>query len=575
MQPRKKLNLGSSDFKSLMENDNYFVDKSLFIEEVIESEYAVLLLPRPRRFGKTLNLSMLRHFFDVRQPENINLFTDLKIWQCGEHIKAHQGRYPVIYMSFKDAKGLTWENTLEHIKHEIKRTYFSHYYLLESNILYPHERDFFNDILQKKASVVEYELSIITLCEYLQRYYNENVIILIDEYDAPIQAGYKKFYNEVVTFMRTLLSGAYKDNSFLKKGVITGILRVSRESIFSGLNNLSVHSILDIEFSDKFGFTEPEVKQLLTDFNINTDYSLIKQWYDGYKIGEINNIYNPWSILNFVSGKKEIFKPFWSNSSSNDLIKSEINKRDADIVREDVLKLISGESIIKDIEPNFVFPDLENRKSLIWTLLTFSGYLTIKEQNSRRGYELVIPNHEIRTVFQDTIIEWIESGLKIMKSRVAQTINSLITNNLTDFEYHFRLVMGDTFSYFDTSNNPEYVYQAYTLGLLAIIGDYYIIKSNRESGGGRYDIMMIPHDKQKKGVVIEIKQVPKQKKTENEEDFIERINTALAQAKNQIEKNKYYMELIENRIDPQNIVKVPIVFAGKIPYINTLTEFDG
>ena len=568
----KELNLGHSDFKDIIENDNYFVDKSLFIEEVIKLQKAVILIPRPRRFGKTLNLSMLKYFFDKNEPNNAELYKNLKIWKTDDSVKKHCGKYPVISLSFKDAKANTWNDCYELIIPEIVRQYSKHDYLLEKNTLKSHEKHEYIEILKRTAKPTDFQRSLKQLSEYLQRYHNEKVVILIDEYDTPIQSGYRKFYDDVVPFMRNLLSGAFKDNSNLYKGVITGILRVSKESIFSGLNNLSVYSILNNQLSDKFGFTEQEVKKITEDFGVTTEYSQIKKWYNGYRFGKTEGIYNPWSILNFVVSKDERFKTYWTNTSANELIKNEIKKKDSGIIREDVLKLINNEKIEKDIEENFVFPDLNSRKSLLWTLLTYSGYLTTKKQVARKEYELVIPNYEIKTIFQDTIIEWFEADINVIKSTLQKTANDLVSNKIIAFERGFKQIIGDTFSYYDTAKNNEYIYHSYILGLLAIIGDDYIIKSNKESGDGRYDIMLIPHDKSKNGVVIEIKQIKKQKKSEKKHDFIARINKELSTAISQINKNQYYKELIDNKIKESNIIKIPIVFAGKEPYITMISN---
>ena len=567
MTHRKKLNLGQSDFKNIINTNSYFIDKSLLIKEIIDTEKSVLLFPRPRRFGKTLNLSMIKYFFDINEPDNDKLFGNLKIWNSDEEIKENCGKYPVINLSFKDAKANNWNDCYELITNEITQLYRKFNYLLKDNILEEYEKNDYNLIINRKSKPTDYQNSIKQLSEYLQRYHNETVIILVDEYDTPIQAGYGKFYNEVVPFMRNLLSGAFKDNSNLYKGVITGILRVSKESIFSGLNNLSVFSILDDEFSDKFGFTENEVKNILTDFNIKTDYAEIKKWYDGYKFGETIKIYNPWSILNFAVSKNEKFKTFWTNTSANELIKREIKKKDANNIRQELLKLINNEIIIKDIEENFVFTDLDIDNELLWTLLTYSGYLTTREKISRKEYEIVIPNYEIKTIFQDTILNWLKTDVKIIKSLLQNTANYLINNQIEKFENGFKEIIGDTFSYYDTAKNNEYIYHSYILGLLAIIGDDYIIKSNKESGEGRYDILLIPHDKFKNGVVIEIKQIEKQQAVEKIHDFSLRINKEIEVAINQIDRNKYYKELLENQLTEQQIIKIPIVFAGKEPYI--------
>ena len=563
----KKLDLGGSDFKDVILNNNYFVDKTLLIEEVIEAQKKVLLLPRPRRFGKTLNLSMLHYYFDKNEPSNKKLFADLKIWQTGEDIKQHCGKYPVIYLSFKDTKKDTWENCYEHITDTISKLYRQHNYLLDKNLLDAKETSDFINIINETANKTKFEKSLENLSLYLQRYHKEKVVILIDEYDTPIQASHNKFYDNAISFMRSLLSGALKDNTSLYKGIITGILRVSKESIFTGLNNLSVYSILDEEFSDKFGFTELEVKQIIIDFNIKTEYSEIKRWYDGYKFGETTKIYNPWSILNFVVSKNEKFKTFWTYTSSNELIKEQIKKKNAENIREEILKLINGEPIKKDLEANFVFPDLDTKKKLLWTLLTYSGYLTIRNEISRKKYELAIPNYEIKTIFQDTILEWLEDDIKVRQSLLEDTANYLITNKIAKFETGFKEIIGDTFSYYDTAKNHEYVYHSYILGLLVIIGDDYIIKSNGEGGEGRYDIMLIPHDKSKYGVVIEIKQIEKQKEKESDNNFTKRINVNIKNALAQIDRNKYYKTLIDNKIEHEKIIKLPIVFAGKEPYI--------
>ncbi len=566
MESRKELNLGFSDFKNIIENDNYFVDKSLFIKEVIKSERAVLLLPRPRRFGKTLNLSMLKYFFDINETNNSSLFKNLAIANSEATIMQKQGKYPVVHLSFKDAKAETWEKTYEHLISEISSQYKHHLYLLNDNFLPDFDKIKFNDILYQRASEVVYENSIKQLTEYLYRYHNQRVVVLVDEYDTPIQTGYKNFYNEVISFMRNLLSGAFKDNSYLYKGVITGILRISKESIFSGLNNIGVYSILEDRFSDCFGFTENEVKQILSDFEVITHYDEIKRWYNGYKFGSTTDIYNPWSILNFALEYKSGFKPFWVNTSSDELLKLRLNERDANYTREQLLNLINNQTIEKDIDENFVFTDWDTEKELLWTLLTFSGYLTIENKIDINKFTLKIPNYEIKFVFKNLIIKWLSVDVKIRKTLLEDTAKYLINNNIEKFEQGFKQIIGDTFSYFDVQGEAENVYQSYVLGLLAIIGDDYIIKSNRESGEGRYDIMLIPHDKSKYGVVIEIKQISKTERNTDEPDFSKKIDLKIEEALNQIDRNEYYKELIDNKIE--RIIKLPIVFVGKTPYIS-------
>ena len=565
----KKLDLGNSDFKNIIENNNYFVDKSLFVREIIEKQSQVILLPRPRRFGKTLNLSMLKYYFDINQASQNNLFINLNIWKSSNEIKDKYAQYPVIFLSFKDAKEDSWELCLEQIISEISDTYTKHLYLLEGSILADHEKAEYQRVTNKNASNVEYQRCLKKLSEYLQRFYKQRVVILIDEYDTPLQAGYKRYYDNVISFMRNLLSGAFKDNASLYKGVITGILRVSKESIFTGLNNVSVYSVLDNHFSDTFGFTEKETKQILKDFKISNQFGQIKIWYNGYKFGNTDNIYNPWSILNYVQDHESGFKTYWANTSSNELLKEQLSDRNDNFTRDQFLQLINNETIEKEIDENFVFPNLGINKELIWSLLIFSGYLTSINKTGRKTYELKIPNYEIKTVFQDIIIDWLNTDLKIQQTSLIDTAKYLINNEIEKFEKGFKKIIGDTFSYFDTKGEPENIYQSYVLGLLAIIGDDYIIKSNRESGEGRYDIMLIPHDKNKYGIVIEIKQINRNEK-ENDVSFNHRIDNKILEAKCQIDKNKYYLELLDHRIS--KIIKLPIVFAGKEPFITLINK---
>ena len=569
MAIRKELNLGYSDFKSMIENDNYFVDKSLFIKEVIKSEKAVLLLPRPRRFGKTLNLSMLHYYFEIDKPDNERLFTHLNIWESDNDIIEKRGKYSGISLSFKDAKADNWADCVELIKDEIVELYTAYNYCLDGNKLAENEKKDFLAILDKAALSTTFQGSLKRMSKYLYNYYNQKVVVLIDEYDTPIQAGYRKFYDKSISFVRNLLSGVFKDNKYLYKGVITGILRVSKESIFSGLNNMGVYSILDNKFSDCFGFTENEVKQILADFEVTSDYAEIKKWYDGYKIGDTCDIYNPWSILNYALEYKNGFQPFWVNTSSDELLRDQLKDSDETYIREQLMKLVNNETIEKTIGQNFVFQDLETDKESIWALLTFSGYLTTEGKRDMNTFRLKIPNYEIKFVFKNIILKWLTVDIKIRKTLLEETANHLINNRICDFEIGFKEIIGDTFSYFDTKSKPENVYQAYLLGLLAIIGDDYVIKSNRESGEGRYDILLVPHDKTKYGIVIEIKQIAKKAK-EKEDSFTKRIDNKILEALTQIETNKYYNELITNKI--LNIIKLPIVFAGKVPYISPINR---
>ncbi|RMG81462.1 MAG: AAA family ATPase, partial [Bacteroidetes bacterium] len=410
-----------------------------------------------------------------------------------------------------------------------------------------------------------YQYSLYYLSEYLTAHFGKETIILLDEYDTPIISGFSNnYYNEIISFMQVFLGTTFKDNPYLAKGLITGILRVAKESLFSEFNNPGVYTLTSLYFSDKFGFTEQETTRALTYFGLQNELDNIKKWYDGYKFGETENIYNPWSIVNYIARHEEGFSPYWINSGTDPLIKRQLLEPDVDQTYDDLQKLIAGEIITKTLYENFVFSDFEHHKSLLWTLLTFSGYLTIVKKVSADEYQLKIPNFEVTKLFRDIIIGWLETEHKVKKERLVLTTQHLINNRIPEFERGFKEIMGDTMSYFDTQGRPENVYQAYVLGLLAIIGDDYIIKSNRESGAGRYDILLIPHDPERYGVVIEIKQIQRKEK-EKKASFIQRINRELNTALAQIEHNRYYQELLDHKV--KKIIKLPIVFSGKEPFI--------
>ncbi len=573
MGNKKRIRIGSSDFKSMIETNSYYVDKSLFIEEVLETGNDVMLLPRPRRFGKTLNMSMLKEYFDIQHPDNYKLFENLKIWQCSEAIKSEQGKYPVIFLSLSSIEGRNWDECYKPITELIAGLFLEHNYLLDSEKLDEIEKKSYINILNKTADVSSYKGSLKFLSNLLHRYYDEKVVILMDEYDVPIQSSYGKYYDDSVNFMRSFMRGAFKDNSSLKKGVITGIMRVSRESIFSGLNNIGVFSILHDEFSDKFGFTSEEMSEMLDYYDIPTsERSKIRTWYDGYTFGETENIYNPWSVLVLLAGKKMRFLPHWANTSSNDLIKQEIKHKNNEEIRSDIMKLLNGQTIKKEIEENFVFPELESDKELVWTLFLFGGYITVADKISESTYLLRIPNYEVKNIFTKTIKNWFRLDVKLKRRQLEAMTDALLENDLVNFEKNFKNIISGVFSYHDTAENQEYVYHSYLLGLFAVMSDEYISKSNRESGEGRYDIMLIPREKDKnpKGFVFEIKRTDKQKINEKDTDFYDRINNLITKALDQINKNQYCTDLLDYGIAEENIIKIPIVFGGKIPYVNKI-----
>jgi len=565
----KRILIGNSDFEYIISNNGYFVDKSLLIKEFFEDGNQVIVLPRPRRFGKTLNLSMIEHFFDIRKPDSVSLFSEFNISKDKTFCEQNQNRYPVINITLKNVKGRNWEESFEIIKKKISELYQEHEYLLDSEKLNEAERRQFKMIFFREGGISDYGYGLSDLSKYLNKHFGQKTIILVDEYDSPIISGYtNKYYDEIIMFMQSLLGNAFKGNDSLEKGLITGILRIARESLFSEFNNPGVYTILDPYFDDKFGFTEPETQKLLAYFGLQNNFEDVKYWYNGYHFGKTDRIYNPWSIINYATRHEQGFKPYWVNTGSDPLIKKRITEPGVDQTYDDLQKLISGEALKKTIDENFIFSDLEGNKRLLWTLLTFSGYLTPVEKIDYETYMLRVPNFEIKTIFKNIIINWLEDENKVQKELLELTTQHLINNRISQFEKGFRRIIGDTFSYFDTRGMAENVYQAYFLGMLAIIGDDYIIRSNRESGEGRYDILLIPHDKAQYGIVIEIKRVEEKGVTESDAHFHKRINTAIKKALNQIEHNEYYKELIEHKI--KNIIKLPVVFAGKEPFITPL-----
>jgi len=470
-------------------------------------------------------------------------------------------------------------------KTSISDLYKKHKYLLKSEKLENYEKEKIEQIILETAKDKFYKLSLQNLSEYLKKHFNEKVIILVDEYDAPIinafhntpkpinsKNGETTYYENLINFMQTFLGKAYKGNyTNLKKGLLTGVMRVGRESIFSKWNNFDVYGITMPYFADKFGFTKQETEKILTYFNLQNKIDKIAKWYDGYKIGDTDNIYNPWSIVNYISKYKAGFRPYWINSSDDSLIKERIA---VESIKNAVIELINGKTITRTIKENFVFADFEHNTELIWTLLFYSGFITPIKQVSLYRYELKIPNYELKFVFKNLILEWLENRYKFTEDLLLKTSNNLINNNIEEFEIGFKQILGDTLSYFDTSSNKqgEQFFHVYTLGLLAILSDDYVISSNRESGEGRYDIVLIPRNSKDNGIIIEIKQIKNQQENEDITDFTDRINNKIDEALEQIERKKYYKTLLTHKIGLDKIKRVPIVFAGKEPYILKLIK---
>ena len=551
---RKSIQIGVSDFKELIEGKNYFIDKSLLIKEFLENGAKIILNPRPRRFGKTLNLSMLKYFFDIRTKEETkNLFKSLKI-ENETKIMELQGEYPVIFITFKNQKHLSYDNFEDGIKVLISDLYKEHEYLLYSDKLSEFDKNDFKEIILRKASIGILSSGISNLMMYMNKHYEKKVMLFIDEYDVPIQEAYiRGFYDDMIVLIRNLLTSALKDNVYLEKAMITGILRVAKESIFSGLNNLQVNTILGFKFNNKFGFTEEEVEELLKYYDLNDKSDEIKNWYNGYIFGG-QVIYNPWSVLNFIDNNEAGFMPYWINSSSNDLIKRLLIKGNENMKLE-LEELIKGNTINKVIDDNIVMSEVEDSNENIWSFLLMSGYLKALKTELIRGRlncELKIPNEEVHIFYENLIEKWFK---EVMTNEKYMTMLKMLTSgNIKIFEGIFKEFVINNLSYFDISGKePERVYHAFVLGILVSLSNEYEVKSNKESGYGRYDVMIIPKDISKIGIVIEFKKI----------DYFldDTIEEATKEALDQIEEKKYEMELIQKGV--KNIIKLAIVFKGK------------
>ena len=527
----------------------------MLIKEFWEAHGETILIPRPRRFGKTLNMSMIKYFFSCGENKDINrkLFSNLNI-EKHEDIMRLQGKYPVIYLSFKDEKHSSFESFVESIKKLFSECFIDNNYNMATDSLEVEDSDYYNSVRSKTSDIISLSSALKNLSKYLCNYHNQKVIILIDEYDVPIQAAYMHgYYDEAIEFMRNLLSGAFKDNIYLEKAMITGILRVAKESIFSGLNNLKVSSLLSYDFSDKFGFTEEEIDALSKEYEVTSSINDIKDWYNGYYFGK-NIIYNPWSVLNYLASHEEGLKPYWVNTSSNDLVKVLLSKGGQDI-KKDLESLITGEAITKYIDESIAMADIEKSSDNLWSFLLFTGYLKSisKERVGLRDYyKLAIPNLEVTTLYYEIIENWFKDT--ISKPNYDIMLNALLTGDLKTFTKIFRTYVLKSLSYFDVGGNEgEKVYHAFVLGMLISLGDSYELLSNRESGYGRYDVCIIPKDIKELGIIIEFKKLD----LEDDDTLEEMAEEALRQ----IEDKKYETSLKSRGIE--NILKLAIVFKGK------------
>ena len=536
----KKLPIGLSDFKKLIEENYYYFDKTNFIDEIIKDGSEVKLFTRPRRFGKTLNMSMLKYFFDIKEAkENRKLFKDLYIEKT-EAFK-EQGQYPVVFLSLKDLKARTWEEMERGIKNLLQEVFSEHKYLIKE--LDEFDLSILKKIINKEVELEGLKSSLKFLTKILYEKYNKKVVVLIDEYDAPLVSAYhNKYYEKAKDFFKTFYSSVLKDNPYLQMGVMTGIIRVIKAGIFSDLNNLNTYTILSDFYPNCYGLTEEEVKKALVDYNLEYEMGDVKDWYDGYKFGK-SEVYNPWSILNFLHAKE--LRAYWVDTSGNDLINDVLKIVRKDIVR-DLKKLFDGEGLKQNLSGTSDLSRILGEEE-IWELMLFSGYLTVEEKIDEDYYILRLPNREVRRLFKRTFIEkYFGRGSKLI-----DLMEALTENRIEDYEETLQDILLKSVSYNDTKKGNEAFYHGFILGMSLYLEGEYIVKSNIESGLGRYDVSIEPKNKNKKGYILEFKAT----------DNVDKLEEISKEALKQIEEGKYSSTL--RQTNTKEILYLGIAFCGK------------
>lgn len=554
----KSLPIGISDYVRAQE-EYYYVDKTLLIKEFLDQKPLVSLFTRPRRFGKTLNMDMLRVFFEISDKNTSKYFADKNIWQCGEEYRSHQGKYPVIFLTFKDVKFDTWDATIDKIRGLLQEEYGRHQELLNSDKLSQYEKEYFTKIISATANEVELTSSLERLSKMLASHYDKAPVIIIDEYDTPIQEGYSKdFYDEIIRFMRNFFSGAFKDNKNLSYGFLTGILRIAQESIFSGLNNLTVNSVMDEEYDSFFGFTESEVKAMLSYYGVSDKEEELKDWYDGYLFGS-EEIYNPWSVINYIS-KGCLPQAYWVNTGKNEIL-DDVLRVATDDITERLYDLLQGERVVARIDQNVVYRSLAEDPANIYSLLLVAGYLKTpkKELQADGSYlcEVSIPNREIAAVYKSEILSHFLQTGAITRTTANKIAESLYANDYKKLQSTIGEYMDKSISFFD--GGAEGFYHGLMLGLIALMDNQYKIKSNRESGDGRFDVSLIPREKRYPGIILELKWKEKLSDVELEKWSNEALK--------QIGELRYDSEMKEDGIT--EILKFGIAFSGKKVCVRT------
>jgi hypothetical protein len=556
MSRKLPLPVGTTNYKKICE-DSYYVDKTLLIKEILDEKVNVALFTRPRRFGKTLNMDMLRTFFEKTAEDTGRYFQDKKIWQQGEKYTNHQGQYPVIFLSLKDIKARKWQYAFDALKYIISVEYMRHSELKRSSELEEADIELYNRIVKNQAGYMEYVFSLQALSRMLHQHHKQAPVIIIDEYDTPIQEGFVNgYYDDAVEFIRSFFSAALKDNPHARQIVMTGILRIAKESIFSGLNNIRVFSVLDKKFSEFFGFTTSEVQQMAAYYEQTDKLPELKAWYDGYKFGD-TEIFNPWSVINYFSNNCQAM-PYWVQTSANTIIQEILKTYNDDTYRN--LHALLGKTEVQSIvRTNIIYPKLKEPQTNILGFLLMTGYLksTGTELDARGDYicRLSIPNKEIKTIYYNEILSLLTED--IGENTVMNLANALYDKDAAKIKEALNKFMLKTISYYD--NLKENYYHGLMLGLLAIGESNYDIRSNRESGLGRYDIQLIPKKSALPGIIIEVKAADKDAGVE--------LSKLAQTALKQIDEKKYDTELCAQGVN--DIIKYGVAFKGKTVEIVT------
>jgi hypothetical protein len=547
--------IGQQDFGTVREKGYFYIDKTRFIKEWWESGDSVTLINRPRRFGKTLTMSMVEKFFSISHAGRADLFEGTEIWEYGEY-REQQGTYPVIFLSFADVKETNFQDARKMIGYIIEQLYSQHNFLLEGDLLNEKEKRFFRNVTAEMENYV-FSASLKTLSNYLYRYYGKKVIILLDEYDTPMQEAYiKGYWRELVELTRSLFNAAFKTNPFLERAVMTGITRVSRESVFSDLNNLEVITSTSDKYADIFGFTEEEVASALGEFGLSDQEKEVREWYDGFTFGKLADIYNPWSIVNYLDKKRA--GAYWANTSSNSLIEKLLRESNSDI-KQSFECLLAGETLHMEIDEQIVYDQLNVKKNATWSLLLASGYLKVteavfSEEEGRTYYDLTLTNREVRIMFENMIRGWFAEN-----NSYNAFIKALLLDDVKAMNLYMNRVALETFSYFDTGKapsleEPERFYHGFVLGLMVELAGRYILTSNRESGFGRYDVMLEPKRAEDNAYIIEFKV-----QDTDEKELADTVLDALRQ----IDRQNYETALAAKGIARERIRKYGFAFCGK------------